>query len=153
MPYTVVDFIDAVAGDLATVTATLASGVLDWRYLPPDLLTVDSAPWLAVYPGPVTHELIATPDEYHDLTVLEIDWSVVLPDPQLGGAGAMAQMRPEIVAATAIIDRMRAYADGLPGIGNQVVATLMATTRSTGHDLVWSQITTLEISEPGAGGT
>jgi hypothetical protein len=155
MSLTVVDLVDSIAGDLASIAVELAgASYTDWRYVAPDALTVERAPWLAVYPAVTNHRLIATPDQYEDEDSIEIEWAVSIADGAEAGQPQLpVQIRPTVIAATAIVDRLRTYADGLPGLTNQIVGTLVSTSRPTALDLVWRQVSILEVSQLGAGGT
>jgi hypothetical protein len=144
----VADLCDTIADDLADIARAIDPDYLDWRYMHPDVLSAENAPWLAVYPPATTHTLLATPDQYFDDDEITIDWAVSIASDDQAGPDTPALVRTAIIAAAPFLDRLKSYADGLPGLGNQLIGTLASTTRLTDVGLVWRQTSRLVVNTP-----
>lgn len=148
MSLTVAELCDLIADDLADIARSIDSGYLDWRYMQPDILQAEHAPWLAVFPPSTTHNLVATPDQFFDDDTIIVEWAASIVTDEQGGPDTPALVKAAIAAATPILDRLKSYASGLPGLDNQTVATLASTARATNLALVWRQTSTLVVNTP-----
>lgn len=144
----VADLCDTIADDLADLALAIDPDYVDWRYMHPDVLQAEHTPWLAVYPPATNHTLVATPDQYFDDDTIIVEWAVSIASDDQGGPDTPALVRAAILAAAPILDRLKTYASGLPGLDNQTVGTLVGTTRLTDVGLVWRQTSTLVINTP-----
>jgi hypothetical protein len=146
---TVVDFCDAIAEDLALIAAGIAGLYLDWRYAPLAVgLSASNAPWLAVYAPSSTHTLVDTTDFMDDDNV-EVQWAVSVAGDVEDGSGTPALVRAAIVAAVPLREQLKTYAQGLPGLGNQVLGTLLSSARSTSEGMVFAQTWRLTVNSTG----
>lgn len=138
---------DAIADDLAGLARAIDDTFLDWRYVRPDMLEATHAPWLAVYSPQTTHSLVATPDEYVDELEVTVEWAVSIADEaETVNAGAPDIVRQAVADLEPLMDRLRSYASGIPGLDNQTVATMAITTRDATIGLVWRQTVRLNVS-------
>jgi hypothetical protein len=144
----VVDLCDTIADDLADIARAIAPDYMDWRHMHPDVLQAENAPWLAVYSPATTHLLVATPGQFFDDDEITIEWAVSIASDDQGGVDTPAVVRDAILAAAPFLDRLKSYAEGLPGLGNQLVGTLASTARATDVGLVWRQTSRLVVNTP-----
>lgn len=147
--------VDAIAVDLAPIAKAATpgpKGYTDWRYLEPELLTLDSAPWLAIYSPTSSYQLIATFDDYQDDDQIVIEWAVPIGQTaEDGGAGAPAVAKAAIDQAAPLLAQLRTYAQGLPTpFTDQVVGTLSRSQRMSDRALVFAQQWTLVVTSLGA---
>jgi hypothetical protein len=148
MTINVADLCDVIAEDLADIAGAIDPDYMDWRYMHPDVLQAEHAPWLAVYPPATTHTLVATPDQFFDDDEITIEWAVSIASDDQGGGDTPALIRDAIFAAAPFLDRLKSYASGLPGLGNQLVGTLASTARATDVGVVWRQTSRLIVNTP-----
>lgn len=126
----VLGLVDAVAADLNGLSLPAHETV---KYLDPPVLRSDKGKVLSVFVRETDHEVLVTEGDYEDTDTIVVAWYVPLnAETDLSAQGLTITQDSE-----KIIDRLKTYANGIPGVAQQTEATLFRSERGPIDGSFW----------------